>query len=354
MSNEYASYSQLKVFHHHDRLDMIDRGERCAPVYIRIKPTNHCNHNCYYCTYASGNSVNRGSVDRHDQIPWPKMQEIIRDMSAMGVRAVTFSGGGEPLTYPYIRETAAMVREAGIDHSLISNGQLLRGETARAFAQAKWVRISFDSPDGDLYCKMRGLKREAFDIVCENIREFSRIKSRECVLGINYVVGNENYTLVYEAAKLVKSLGADNIKFSALTGAEEDRRDSRAVIGALNEAKRDFEDERFKIISNYENELTEEFLSERQFDYCYTKELVTVIAADQKIYLCHQRAYDPNAVLGDISGRPFREVWYAPETVARARALRPRCDCKNPCVYEERNKLLESYFSKDRGHINFI
>ena len=354
MENRNGSYSQFKVFHHHDRLDMLDAGERCAPIYIRIKPTNACNHNCYYCTYAAGNSVNRGSVNRADSIPWPKLREIIRDMADMGVKAVTFSGGGEPLTYSHIREAAEMVCEAGIDYSLISNGQLLKGETARAFVRAKWVRVSLDSSDGDLDCKMRGLTWGAFDDVCANLEEFSKIKAANCVLGINYVVGNENYHLVYQAAKLVKELGADNIKFSALAGAEDDKRDSKAAIRAIQHAKEDFEDEHFKIVSNYEQELTEEFLSERQFDYCYTKELVTVIAADQKVYLCHQRAYDPRAVLGDLKNASFKEVWFAPETIVRAKALRPRCDCKNPCVYEERNILLENYFSKDRNHINFI
>ena len=33
----------------------------------------------------------------------------------MGVKALTFSGGGEPLTYPHILEAVRLVKEQGID-----------------------------------------------------------------------------------------------------------------------------------------------------------------------------------------------------------------------------------------------
>ena len=118
-------YSNLKVFTHAKILERIAEGEQVAPIYIRIKPTNHCNHKCYYCCYADSSLGLFDSVNAQDQIPWFKMQEIIADMSEMGVKAVTFSGGGEPLVYPYIVETMQKVLEAGIDLSIITNGQLL-------------------------------------------------------------------------------------------------------------------------------------------------------------------------------------------------------------------------------------
>ena len=40
-----------------------------------------------------------------------KMMEIIEDMGNMSVKAITFSGGGEPLTYPYIDEAVKKIKE---------------------------------------------------------------------------------------------------------------------------------------------------------------------------------------------------------------------------------------------------
>ena len=50
-----------------------------------------------------------------------------------GVKAVTFSGGGEPLVYPYITETMEKVLDAGIDLSIITNGSMLKGRNAQLF-----------------------------------------------------------------------------------------------------------------------------------------------------------------------------------------------------------------------------
>ena len=91
-------YSSIKKFHHKEALDCIERGEIGAPFYIRLKPTNICNHHCVYCTYGSGSteqkSENRNNIGHMDMIPREKMLEIIEDMVSMGVKAVTFSGGG--------------------------------------------------------------------------------------------------------------------------------------------------------------------------------------------------------------------------------------------------------------------
>ncbi len=115
-----SPYSNLKIFAHAQALNDMGDGKRIAPIYIRIKPTNYCNHKCYYCSYADNALGLRDSVNRQDQIPWEKMQEIVADMKIMGVKAVTFSGGGEPLVYPYIVESMQGILDAGIDLSIIT------------------------------------------------------------------------------------------------------------------------------------------------------------------------------------------------------------------------------------------
>ena len=71
-------YNDLKILCHPDKLDAILNGRRTAPLYVRIKPTNICNQNCWYCVYANDKVVENRSVDRRESIPWEKMQEIIK------------------------------------------------------------------------------------------------------------------------------------------------------------------------------------------------------------------------------------------------------------------------------------
>lgn len=352
-------YSNLKIFHHAGLLDAIQRGEAVAPVYIRLKPTNICNHHCAYCTYGSGDTQqktdNRDAIDHKSMIPWERLQEIIADMGDMGVKAVTLSGGGEPLTYPHILDAVRMIREKDIELSLISNGELLEGEIADEFHHARWIRISFDSPNEEEYCRLRGLTPIDFQRVIRNIEAFAAEKEKDCVLGINFVISKANSHRVYEAAGLLKSLGADNVKFAAVIENEPRYhlpiKDS--VIDQIHRAKADLEDESFRIFNNYENDWMDKQFSVQPFETCYTCRLVTVIAADGRVYLCHTRAYDSGAVIGDLREHGFKDVWYSDATQGRVKALKPRQECRNFCVYEERNRLIQSYFDSDQ-HVNFI
>ena len=74
-------YSSLKIFHYKEALDAIERKEPRAPIYIRLKPTNFCNHYCAYCTYGSGDTYekaeNRDSIEHRNMIPWEKLQRKI-------------------------------------------------------------------------------------------------------------------------------------------------------------------------------------------------------------------------------------------------------------------------------------
>lgn len=350
-------YSNLKIFAHAQALNDIGDGKRIAPIYIRIKPTNYCNHKCYYCSYADHALGLRDSVNRQDQISWEKMQEIISDISDMGVKAVTFSGGGEPLVYPHIVEAMQKILDAGIDLSIITNGQLLKGERAQVLADAKWVRISFDSANAETYAKIRQLPLKAFDEVCDNISKFSKIKSGNCELGVNFVINHENAGQAYDMAKMLKELNVNHIKYTArvtqnLFEYHEPFRQS--VIEQIHKAKKELEDEKFKIINKYESDFDSALVFHRCYDKCYINQIFTVIAADNKVYFCHDKAYVKEGIVGDLKNQSFKELWFSEEIRKRYEEFNPRKECNHHCVYDDRNELLNTFYSLDRNHINFI
>ena len=87
---------------------------------------------------------------------------------------------------------------------------------------------------------------------------------------------------------------------------------------------------------------------------CCTCRLITIIAADQRIYLCHHRSYDSKAVVGDIRDKSFYEVWHSEETRARLLGVDPQKECMNFCAFQERNKMIQAYFDVNYDHLNFI
>ncbi|MEK9755223.1 MAG: radical SAM protein, partial [Rhodospirillaceae bacterium] len=88
-------YSNLKFLRYPDRLKALADDIPAAPIHVRVKPINHCNHNCWYCAYRADQLQLGEDMDVRDRLPEAKMSELIDDLIEMGVAAVTFSGGGE-------------------------------------------------------------------------------------------------------------------------------------------------------------------------------------------------------------------------------------------------------------------
>ncbi|MGE5390782.1 MAG: radical SAM protein [Deltaproteobacteria bacterium] len=357
MANEATPYSNLKIFAHPDRLEAIKNSIRTAPVYIRLKPTNVCNHRCFYCSYADDVLGLRDDVKAQDSIPWDKMQEIIGDFREMGIKAVTLSGGGEPLTYPHIEDTMELILQSDIDLSIITNGQMLIDRKAELLARAKWVRISADAAATETYSAMRNISLSSFAKVCSNIEKFAALKNPACELGINFVINHQNQNEVYAAAALFKSLGANHIKYTArITRDLDDYHQpfQAQVIGQIHRAIQELADGKFSIINKYEDDfgLCAEF--HRKYNKCYLKEFVSCIAADSKVYFCHDKAYVSSGVVGDLSKTSFKELWFSPEVTERYKNFDAEKECDHHCVYDDRNLLLNTFFSLNRNHINFI
>lgn len=356
MNRNETPYSNLKIFHHQEVLNKVEKGERCNPLYIRIKPTNVCNHNCYYCHYKNA-YLTLDEYNPSDYIPRDKMMEIISDMGEMGVKAVTFSGGGEPLAYPFIEETMEKVLENGIDLSIITNGSMLTGKKAQILARAKWVRISIDSIVPENYANIRGISNDAMGILQNNIREFARIKNDDCELGINFVIGKENYGEIANVANLMKELGVNHVKFAPLFSneTEEYHKDIKdEVIANLSRLSKELNSDKFKIIDLYTSDFDNYEVFRRIYSRCPIKEFVCVIGANSKVYYCHDKAYLSDGCVCDLNHQTFLEGWNSEEVSRKFKEFDARALCKQHCVYDSRNVLINSYLDMDMNHVNFI
>lgn len=355
MDRKVSPYSNLKIFRHSEEVNRVKNGERIAPIYVRIKPTNRCNQNCYYCHYKNP-YLELDQYYPSDEIRREKMLEIIQDFKDIGVKAITFSGGGEPLLYSYIEETMEAVLEAGIDLSIITNGSLLMGRKAELLSKAKWVRISQESGCAETYSKIRGVKEDAFEKLCENIRNFAKIKNADCELGVNFVIGPYNYKEVYRAGKLMQKLGSDHIKYTALMSSDAEKMHAPFKAEVIEQIHKliDENGTNFRVVNLYESDFNSNAVFGRNYDFCGIKDYVTVIAANSKIYYCHDKAYLSQGEVGDISDKSFKEVWFSDQTAQKFKAFNPKQNCQHHCVYDDRNELLNHYYGLDNQHINFI
>ncbi len=354
--NKYSPYSELKIFHHTDRIEGVLNGQRVAPVYVRIKPTNVCNQNCFYCGYANDSLYDGRKVDRRESIPWELMERTLQELAQMKVKAVTLSGGGEPLCYHSIDKMLDLIKQLGIDYSIITNGQALEGEIANGLKEAKWVRVSFDSYRAETYETVRRVSTHSR--VVRNIEHFANIKNENCTLGINCVITKQNSQEVYDICRLAKETGADNIKLSPIMVKENEadyhKQIQDSVMDQIERAKQQLEDGTFRIVDKYTNDLAMNNEYRKQYHYCVIQELFTVIAADSKVYRCHQKAYTKLGEIGDLAKQTFREIWYSQEIADNIRKFDAYEECRFRCAFDERNLLLNDFLNTDSNHVNFI
>lgn len=356
MNRNTTPYSNLKIFHHYETLNKLQNGERCNPLYIRIKPTNICAHNCYYCHYKNA-YLTLDEYNPTDYIPRDKMMEIIDDMGKMGVKAVTFSGGGEPLAYKYIEETMKKVLELGIDLSIITNGSMLTGHKAEILAHAKWVRISIDSIIPENYAKNRGISENAMGDLLINIEKFAEIKDDNCELGVNFVVGKENYKEIEELAVTMKKLGVNHVKFAPLVSndTEEYHKDIKdEVIATLNRLSKKLNSDKFKIIDLYTSDFDNYEVFKRTYSRCPMKEFTCIIAANSKVYYCQDKAYLSDGCVCDLKEQSFMEGWNSDTVIQKSKEFDAKIMCGQHCVHDSRNELINSWLDMDMNHVNFI
>jgi MoaA/NifB/PqqE/SkfB family radical SAM enzyme len=292
---------------------------------------------------------------RRDELSKEKLFEILDDFKEIGVKAITYSGGGEPLVHPNIIEVMQKTLDYGIDLSIITNGQKLNGEYAEILTRAKWVRISMD------YCDAKGFKisergnEKMFCEMIENIKNFSQLK-REGDFEVNYIVTKENYLDLSTSAELLKKLGVDNIRYSPvwIKNLEEYHKPIKdIVIKSLNEIKSSFEDKKFKIYSGYDEYSVSNDVTHLSFKMCPFMQIVPVIGADYTVYNCHNQAYSKKGIIGSIKNQKFSDLWFSKETEEHFKTFDPRINCDGiQCTAVKKNQFLNDLF--ETSYDNFI
>jgi MoaA/NifB/PqqE/SkfB family radical SAM enzyme len=350
-------YSNLKFLKHATHLDAIRDGEVVAPIHIRIKPINRCNHNCWYCAYRTDNLQLGEGIDLDDAIPTGKMFEIIDDVIQMGVKAVTFSGGGEPLIYRPLPECVERLAAGGVKVASLTNGANLKGRVADVFAKhGTWVRVSLDAWDDTSYTAARGVPDGSFTRLVANMRDFLN-RDTSCVLGVSFIVTRQNHERIAEVCSLLKDLGVDHVKISgAVVGNDADENNryhdeiSETVTGQIEQAK-NLCDDRFQILDHY-HEL--DVLFEKSYSFCPFLQFLTVIGADCNVYSCQDKAYSEAGLLGSIRDRSFKDFWFSDENRDRLYSLDPSRECRHHCVAHHKNLAIHEVLALDPDHEGFV
>lgn len=349
-------YSPYKVVHHLDKLEELRQGRQIAPVQIHLVPTNRCNQNCVFCAYRLPDYPSAKDFQTTDQIPSAKLLEIIDSCRELGVRAIQYTGGGEPLAHPAIADAFRRTLDHGLDLALVSNGQALNDELLELLTDVAWVRISVDAGRKETYSLIRRVRGEIHERVLASIGKLAKMK-KKTILGVGFVVNAENYREIYDACRLFKDLGVDNFRISAAFtpfGMDYFSNFLDTAKELAQRAKADFEDARYTVFNLFNDRISDLFHGAQDYPYCPMKEFVPYVGADQNVYTCCMLAYNDLGRIGSLAGQTLAELWNSPEKRAFFDNHDPRKTCRIPCMFQGKNDFIRYAIKPDARHTNFI
>lgn len=350
-------YSQLKLFHFPEKINSLTKETPItAPLHIRWKPTNKCNHRCHYCSYHQAHLQLGQDMREQDETPRDKALEIANDIADMGVKAVTFSGGGEPLVYPHLLAISKILCDGGVKLATLTNGSLLKGEKADFLAHnAVWVRVSMDGWDDTSYTKYRSVKSGEYSRIMRNMEAFVALGG-SCTLGVSLIIDKENYKHLIPALIRLKNTGVSSVKVSACVVSNDAKANNayhapyyNGMRDTISKAQADLSDNKFEIVNAWHT-LDDTF--DQNYTWCPYSQIQPIIGADLRVYPCHDKAYNLSAALANLEDISFKNFWENNKNLFFQ--IVPSKDCKHHCTANIINKMVIEYFNLNPEHKMFV
>jgi MoaA/NifB/PqqE/SkfB family radical SAM enzyme len=359
-----AYYSILKAAWHTDRIDTMRRGEQAAPVSLQLVLSDLCNHDCWWCAYRASNGLSSAEFagpgkdgkpthNPNRMIATPKATEIITDAHEIGVKSVTFTGGGEPTVHPDHIDLFRLALGLGMDCSLNTNGNLLRPGWEDVLPRFAYVRFSIDGGTAQEYGKDRRVSLGVYSKVLGNlaalVAEVGKTES-PCVVGAGYVVTGDNYVNLDAGVRRIRDTGAKYVRLASVqstdgtAGYGDKLEAARAAVAAVQSlATPDFQ-----VVNLFDSAM-----GRRMTDpFCGFQQMVMYVGANLKIYRCCYTAYSKLGESGDLAEQSLAD-WFRSEEKRRTYADFDARSC-SVCPLADKNDVISYMVSEKPTHVNFV
>ncbi len=184
--------------------------EASATRKVIINITYECINACEFCAVA--NRVRR-------PIPWPRLQEILREHRAAGTTHLDLDGG-EPTLHPHLLDALRLARDLGYrEINLTTNGRRLAGRQAVIDLLATGVGsllVSLHGPTAEVHDAITGAPG-AFDETLAGLRNLVALRPARLDLGVNVTVCRRNVECLEDLVARVQSEGVDKVNLQLVT-----------------------------------------------------------------------------------------------------------------------------------------
>jgi len=349
-------YSSLKAAYHLDKIKLLRDGKQIVPSQVQIILSDLCNQNCHFCAYRSdvgfssedfGEDTGKGfTMNPNRKIPTEKAIEILDDCAGLGVKAIQFTGGGEPTVHPDHVKIFAHAQGLGLKTGLVTNGVLMKPNTV--YEEMDWIRVSLDAGTQETYKQIR--QHNGYDRVISNL---SWIGQCSGVTGVGFVITKDNYNEISECCKIARDCGIDYVRLSAMFSTEghSHYENIHGIILYEIAKSKELETEKFKVIDLYGDRIDDLKAGEPDYCFCGYQQYNVYIGGNQKVYRCCTTAYTKHGEIGDLKDKSFKEWFYSPdkqESISNFDAKK----CHH-CQFNDKNKII-NYMISQPMHVDFV
>lgn len=350
----------IRILQHKETLEEIERGRGtlCPPLHVHIEPTERCIFRCRFCG-SHGEEKHKKIISTADfdftgkrQFCLDRLLRLIDELADVGTKAISFTGTGDPLVYPYMDQVLKRIRERGIQSAVTSVlAMQIRDSLVMELAKTRWVRWSMNAGTVATYAYVHnpisadGAK--LFNRVQENIRRINKarqLEDRPCALNASFVISVYNKQDIAPAARLASALGVDSISFRPDTPVEKQSSAfeyDKQTVHDIQMVKQELSSNRFKVYTGGERLEDTQKIGDPGV-VCFYSNHQTYIAANGDVYPCCYTRHMSHYSMGSISERDFKGFWFDKNRQANYKKLVFN-SCPS-CPHGRTNKMLQSLY----------
>lgn len=347
-------FNSFKLLNHFNKIENMIKNNNTYPIAVEIDLTNLCNHDCIWCMFDRFKAKNPVSLSED------LVYGLLQELKDCGIKAITYVGGGEPTLHKAFDKIIEKSFNMGFDVGVVTNGELLEDKAEIIQKYCKFVRVSLDAgtkrthdalhkPKSNNCKKTSGVT--AFGKIIKGIRKVCKNKG-DLIVGTAFLVHPDNYFELPELVDLLSVIGVDYIQIrpvfmKGLIFSDKLLSDLDKIIQKCDENVKGTGLHIVTLRNRFKEFNGDDLLP----DKCLAHNLLTIIGADGKVYLCCQLRGNSKFELGDLNKQYFREIWNSEQ---RQEAIKKidlsRCP---PCRYKTYNKIM-GYMASERRHSNFL
>tara|TARA_Y100001938_G_scaffold8794_2_gene10740 strand:- start:9605 stop:10777 length:1173 start_codon:yes stop_codon:yes gene_type:complete len=349
-----------KVLANADRAVEFIRTGNTPPVLVEVDPSNACNHACSFClsSYIHFDKYKGTETFSRAQMQRDILMNLCKDFVDMGVRAINWTGGGEPTVNKHLKEAIEYCGSNGLQMGMFTNGTLLDKHDLfnTLVDNMTWVRISIDSGTKETYDGVRKPKGDAnWDKMVSNLSkliEVNKSKGNKIDIGVGYVVSPDTYKEIVNFAEFFKDFDVTYCQYKPEIiirekgGEQRDIEFWRGDVQPLLDKAASILGDKFEVNGYKLEDLAEDREKfGRDYKKCLGSQISPCVGADGYVYVCtnHRgwKQYSYGCLYDDKS---FKEIWNDIQTrqkvMNQIECVECFKNCTKLCKPHESNKAM--------------